>query len=49
MNPWAVPVGSTAMAVDVPDVQMRDVEERGREKGKEKEMSPASDLSDWYF
>ena len=39
------------MAIDVLDVQMRDVEERDREKGKEKEkeMSPASDLSDWYF
>ena len=44
-NPWAVPEESTAMVVDVPDVQLVTTEG----KGKEKEKSPSSDISDWYF
>ena len=43
-NPWAVPKDLTVMVVEVPDVQMGDAE-----KGKEKEKSPASDFSNWYF
>ena len=42
-NLWVVPHDTTAMVVEVPDVG--DV----KEKGKEKEKSPASDISNWYF
>ena len=44
-NPWVVPKDTTAMTVEVLGVTMGDAEE----KGKEKEKSPASEISDWYF
>ena len=44
-NSWAVPKDLLAMVVEVPNVQMADAEE----KGKEKEKSPASDISNSYF
>ena len=41
-NLWAVPKDTMAMVVEVPDVQMGDAKEKGKEKGK----SPASEISD---